>query len=105
MLIRVIVVMETQLQANQGVDMDFLMEGFKLATERNNGVEPPHSPPVSLQQGAGALLVGVLGDYTAPETALLHDAGPIPGAPYATDPKIAEDLWKLSEKLVGQSFS
>lgn len=56
--------MDTQLQANQGVDHAFLMEGFKLATERNGGVEPPHSPPVTLQQGAGALLVGVLGDYT-----------------------------------------
>lgn len=24
--------------------------------------------------------------------------------PYANDPKIAEDLWALSEKLVGQKF-
>jgi hypothetical protein len=27
-----------------------------------------------------------------------------PLAPYAKDPENAEKLWKLSEKLVGQSF-
>jgi hypothetical protein len=46
------------------MDQDFLMMGFELAKERNGGNVPEHSPPVSLQQGAGALLVGVLGEYT-----------------------------------------
>jgi hypothetical protein len=41
----------------------------------------------------------------APSTALLHDAAPIDGKPYATDAKIAEELWKLSERLVGQTFA
>lgn len=57
-------VFETQLQANTGMDYAFLMKGFEFATERNNGVPPEHQPPVSVQQGSGALLVGVLGEYT-----------------------------------------
>jgi hypothetical protein len=58
------VVFETQLQSNTGVDEALFKVGLELATERNGGVPPDLSAPVSLQQGAGALLVGVLGDYT-----------------------------------------
>ncbi|KAK7178809.1 cytochrome P450 [Paraphaeosphaeria sporulosa] len=59
-------IFDTKLQENSGVDHDFMLKGFELATERNNGEAPPHEPPVSLEQGSGALLVGVLGDYAGP---------------------------------------
>ena len=42
------------------MDHDLLMKGFELAQKRN----VPHTDGVSIQQGAGALLVGMLGDYT-----------------------------------------
>lgn len=39
-----------------------------------------------------------------PKGILLHDCQIFDAAPYATDPKIAERLWALSEKLSKQEF-
>ena len=39
------VVVGTQLQATNGVDMPLFMEGLKLATQRNGGMLPTVLPP------------------------------------------------------------
>jgi hypothetical protein len=38
------------------------------------------------------------------EGVLLHDCQMCDAMPYATDPNLADRLWKLSEELVGSRF-
>ncbi|KAG9193989.1 hypothetical protein G6011_04024 [Alternaria panax] len=56
-------------------------------------------------QGAATVLVAAL-DPALDESkgVLLHDCQMCDAMPYATDPKLAERLWTLSEKLVQSSF-
>jgi hypothetical protein len=47
------------------------------------------------------ILMALLAD---PKGILLHDCQITEAAPHATDPKVAERLWALSEKLVKSDF-
>ncbi|KAJ4376029.1 hypothetical protein N0V83_001309 [Neocucurbitaria cava] len=66
----------------------------------------------NLDQGAATVLVAALDPSldrmslrrVEPEEILLHDCQLCDAAPYATDPKISERLWSLSEKLVQKDF-
>jgi hypothetical protein len=42
--------------------------------------------------------------HPEPNGILLHDCQLFDAAPHATDPKIADRLWGLSEVLVGREF-
>lgn len=56
-------------------------------------------------QGSATVLVAALDPaLNEPKGILLHDCQLFDAAPHATDPKIAERLWALSEKLVKQDF-
>ncbi|KAF1849240.1 NAD(P)-binding protein [Cucurbitaria berberidis CBS 394.84] len=56
-------------------------------------------------QGAATVLVAALDPaLDEPKGVLLHDCQIFGAAPHATDPKVAERLWALSEKLVQQKF-
>jgi len=61
----------------------------------------------TIQSGCSTTLVAALDPSLADQSgAYLEDAkiSEIPAEDYATDPKNAERLWELSEKLVGQKF-
>ncbi|OAL44466.1 NAD(P)-binding protein [Pyrenochaeta sp. DS3sAY3a] len=59
----------------------------------------------NLDQGAATVLVAALDPaLNEPKGILLHDCQLFDAAPHATDPKIAERLWTLSEKLVQRDF-
>ncbi|KAF2269967.1 short chain dehydrogenase/ reductase-like protein [Lojkania enalia] len=56
-------------------------------------------------QGSATTLVAALDPaLNKPQGILLHDCQVIEAAPHATDPKIADRLWALSEKLVKREF-
>lgn len=59
----------------------------------------------NLDQGSATVLVAALDPaLNEPKGILLHDCQLFDAAPYASDPKIAERLWSLSETLVKQDF-
>ncbi|USP78246.1 hypothetical protein yc1106_05520 [Curvularia clavata] len=59
----------------------------------------------NLDQGAATVLVAALDPaLNDSKGILLHDCQISDAMPYATDPKLAEKLWSLSEKLVGTNF-
>lgn len=56
-------------------------------------------------QGAATTLVAAFDPaLNTPEGVLLHDCQLFDAAPYASDPKLADRLWALSEKLVKRDF-
>ncbi|KAF2182992.1 NAD(P)-binding protein [Zopfia rhizophila CBS 207.26] len=56
-------------------------------------------------QGAATILVAAFDPVLSkPQGILLHDCQTVDASPHATDPKIAERLWGLSEKLTAREF-
>ncbi|KAH8655325.1 short-chain dehydrogenase [Xylariales sp. PMI_506] len=99
-------VFETSLQANSGLDAAAFQEGLDMGTARNGGVPVPHPPPVTLDQGAAAILWSVLdADLRKSSGAFLEECRIDTPMPYASDPEAAEKLWQLSERLVGEQFN
>ncbi|KAI0134666.1 short-chain dehydrogenase [Xylariales sp. AK1849] len=97
------VVMETSLVDNSGITPEWLASAWEMAKERNGG-EAPQVPMVSLGQGAATIVWSVLDPKLRGKSVkfqcrieTLND--------HASDPKSAERLWRLSEKLIGEAFS
>jgi hypothetical protein len=62
-----------------------------------------HPEPKTLQQGCSTTLVAAL-DPSIPSGSYLEDCNVAQAEAYAMDQERAEQLWALSEKLVGQKF-
>ncbi|KAI1460253.1 putative short-chain dehydrogenase [Annulohypoxylon moriforme] len=95
---------DSQLQGNNGVDMNLMVEGYKLAIARNGGKELPPQTPRTLQEGCATILLAAL-DPTLREKspALLLECKIYPDVKeYAISVENAEKLWALSEKLTRQ---
>ncbi|KAI1404279.1 putative short-chain dehydrogenase [Hypoxylon fuscum] len=94
---------ESQLQTNSGVDMDLMMEGYKMAVARNDGKDVPPQTPRSLQEGCATILLAALDPSLRDESpALLLECNVYPGVKdYAITVTNAEKLWTLGEKLTG----
>lgn len=106
MLIVCLVTLESNLLANSAIDQEYFREAFALAIERNEGNSLPPQTMVSLKQAAGVVL------YTAlsPELRSKHAPFVVENEiynstrEYANNDADAEKLWKLSEKLVSETF-
>lgn len=99
------VCMNTKLCVNSKVDDDLLMEAYKMAIERNEGKPLPPQETVTLQQGAGRILVPALDQSLQGTSPCFLDENRVVGVRgYATDTENVEKLWSLSEKLVRQTF-
>ncbi|KAL7941905.1 putative short-chain dehydrogenase [Trichoderma barbatum] len=93
----------TPLQKNSGITSDDMLAGFQVAAER--GVVAKEISPRTVEQGAATMVLAVL-------DAKLHECSGAylelcqVGAPkeYIMDAEIAEQLWTLTEKLVGEEF-
>ncbi|KAF3402355.1 Retinol dehydrogenase 12 [Talaromyces pinophilus] len=96
---------ETQLWINSSIGQDWFMEAYKLAIERNGGNPLPPQHMRSMSQVAATILAALLDPSVRDKSPSfwVEHRGMDP-LPYANDPKIAEDLWALSEKLVGEKF-
>ncbi|KAF7951728.1 hypothetical protein EAE96_007027 [Botrytis aclada] len=101
------VTMESKLLANSGVDNDMFADAYALAIKRNDGNPLPPQNMVTLKQAAGVVLFTALNPS-------LTDAAPAfiveneiytETKDYALNKETAESLWKLSEKLAGQTFA
>ncbi|KAI0179447.1 putative short-chain dehydrogenase [Hypoxylon sp. FL1284] len=92
---------DSKLQANNGVDMDLMIEGYKLAVERNGGKDVPPQTARTLQEGcATVLLAGLDSSLRVKSPALLLECNIYPGVKdYAISREEAEKLWALGEKL------
>ncbi|KAI1208435.1 putative short-chain dehydrogenase [Annulohypoxylon truncatum] len=95
---------DSPLQGNNGVDMDLMMEGYKLAVARNGGKDVPPQTPRTLQEGCATILLAAL-DPTLREKSptLFVECNVHPDIKeYAINVDNAKKLWELSEKLTRQ---
>ncbi|KAH7387012.1 hypothetical protein DE146DRAFT_792067 [Phaeosphaeria sp. MPI-PUGE-AT-0046c] len=101
------VTLESSLLANSAIDQEYFGEAFAIAIERNDGKPLPPQNMVSLKQAAGVVLCTAL----SPEWRSKHASFVVENEiyeltrEYANNDADAEKLWKLSEKLVGETFS
>lgn len=96
----------TNLMANTGVDGELMQQGMEMAVARNGGNPLPPHRKVNLEQGcASAVLASLDTSLRERSPAYVKECAVIPTLPYASDKGIADKLWKLSEKLVGQTFN
>lgn len=99
--------LESQLLANSAIDQEYFSEAYALAIERNDGKPLPPQSMVTLKQAAGVVLFTALN----PELRLKHAAFIVENEiydltrNYANNDIDAGRLWKLSEELVGETFS
>ncbi|OTA98189.1 hypothetical protein M426DRAFT_17671 [Hypoxylon sp. CI-4A] len=99
--------LESNLIKTSGVDDAWFAEGFRIASERNNGV-PPTQPVISLQQGAASGTLALLNPALRESSGSYIEESQIADdkiASYAKDPVISEKLWEVSEKLIGEKFT
>lgn len=95
----------TNIMANSGADIKLMQQRVEIAVARNGGKPLPPYQKVGVQQGcAGAVLASLDTSLRESSPAFLEECAIVPTLPYASDKDIAEKLWKLSEKLVGQAF-
>ena len=100
------VILGTNLLAN--VTPDMFADGFKVATEKNDGKPVEMEAGKTLEAGCSTTLVAALDPAIVDKSGgLLTDCGITkkPVKAYAQDPEKADRLWELSEKLVGQTFN
>ncbi|KAI9739474.1 MAG: hypothetical protein M1818_005162 [Claussenomyces sp. TS43310] len=97
---------DTALQSNNAVDMDLLIEGFKIGVERNGGKPLDPTPSRTVQQGAATIVLAAVDSAIRSKSpAYLTECNVKVAKEYATSAENVQKLWKLSEKLVGQEFS
>ncbi|TGO72646.1 hypothetical protein BELL_0432g00060 [Botrytis elliptica] len=103
------VTLESKLLVNSSVDNDSFADAYVLAIKRNDGNPLPPQNMVTLKQAAGVVL------FTALNPSLTDSTEAAPAfiveneiytetKDYALNKETAEGLWKLSEKLVGETF-
>ncbi|KAI1127804.1 putative short-chain dehydrogenase [Nemania abortiva] len=92
---------ESQLQTTNGVDMDLMMEGYKLSVARNGGKDVPPQEVRTLQEGCAAILLAALdAGLRGKCPALLFEGKVYAGVKeYAISKQNAKKLWDLSDKL------
>ncbi|KAI4861348.1 putative short-chain dehydrogenase [Hypoxylon rubiginosum] len=92
---------DSGLQANNEVDTDMMIEGYKLAVARNGGKDLPPQAPRTLQEGCATILVAALDSSLRDKSpALLLECNIYPGVKhYAINADDAEKLWALGERL------
>ncbi|EJD43384.1 NAD(P)-binding protein [Auricularia subglabra TFB-10046 SS5] len=86
---------------------DTTQDLFQELFEKRAAVTPNFEPldfQKNLAQGCSTTLVGAL-DPAVPNGAYLRDCQVHASSPESGDPKKAEALWALSNKLVGESFA
>ncbi|KAI0113592.1 putative short-chain dehydrogenase [Nemania sp. FL0031] len=95
----------SQLQSTNGVDMDLMIEGYKIAVARNDGKDIPPQEVRTLQEGCATVLLAALDVGLRDQSpALLFEGGVYAGTKeYALSKQNAKKLWDLSEKLTQQS--
>lgn len=101
------VTLESSLLVNSAVDQEYFGEAYVLAIERNEGKPLPPQNMVSLKQAAGVVLYTALSPDIRSKHAPLFVEHAVYElmCEYANNDADAEKLWKLSEKLVGETFS
>ncbi|KAF7942081.1 hypothetical protein EAE99_000132 [Botrytis elliptica] len=98
---------ETKILENSSIDQEQLAEAYKLATERDEGKYFHPQKMVTRQEAAGAVVRAALDPaFKALSPAFIVDEKVNSKTrSYATSEKDAEALWKLSEKLVEETFN
>ncbi|KAI0469625.1 putative short-chain dehydrogenase [Xylaria cf. heliscus] len=92
---------DSQLQASNGVDMDLMVDGYKLAVSRNDGKGIPPQEPRTLQEGCATVLLAALDPHLRDKSRTLLFEGKVYEGikEYAISKQNAKKLWDLSEKL------
>ncbi|THV48690.1 hypothetical protein BGAL_0233g00070 [Botrytis galanthina] len=100
------VTLESKLLVNSSVDNESFADAYVLAIKRNDGNPLPPQNMVTLKQAAGVVLFTALNPSLteAAPAFIVENAIYTETKDYALNQETAEDLWKLSEKLVGETF-
>ncbi|KAI9644999.1 hypothetical protein NHQ30_007036 [Ciborinia camelliae] len=101
------VTLESKLLVNSSVDNDLFADAYTLAIKRNDGNPLPPQNLVTLKQTTGVVLFTALNpSLTASSPAfIVENQIYTETKDYALNKETAESLWKLSEKLVGETFA
>ncbi|KAF7931308.1 hypothetical protein EAE99_003779 [Botrytis elliptica] len=100
------VTLESKLLVNSSVDNDSFADAYVLAIKRNDGNPLPPQNMVTLKQAAGVVLFTALNPSLteAAPAFIVENEIYTETKDYALNKETAEGLWKLSEKLVGETF-
>ncbi|KAM0150146.1 hypothetical protein ACHAQE_009092 [Botrytis cinerea] len=100
------VTLESKLLVNSSVDNDSFVDAYVLAIKRNDGNPLPPQVMVTLKQAAGVVLFTALNPSLteAAPAFIVENEIYTETKEYALNEETAEGLWKLSEKLVGETF-
>ncbi|KAF7936272.1 uncharacterized protein EAE98_002491 [Botrytis deweyae] len=98
--------LESKLLINSSVDNDSFADAYVLAIKRNDGNPLPPQNMVTLKQAAGVVLFTALNPSLteAAPAFIVENEIYTETKDYALNKETAEGLWKLSEKLVGETF-
>ncbi|TGO61788.1 hypothetical protein BOTNAR_0123g00130 [Botryotinia narcissicola] len=100
------VTLESKLLVNSSVDNESFADAYVLAIKRNDGNPLPPQNMVTLKQAAGVVLFTALNPSfrKAAPAFIVENAIYTETKEYTLNEETAEGLWKLSEKLVGETF-